>query len=74
LLAKLSGDMLLGDAPAVERELLKRSRELVRLLEKKLLGRRRPNRKNVIDLARRKSRRAIMEALGVHRPDPPRAA
>jgi hypothetical protein len=77
LLARLSDDMLLADAPTVEREMLRRSRELTRLLERKLLGRRRrPNGKNVIDLQRRRSLRAVEEALGCRAPDrePPRAA
>ena len=76
LLARLSGDMLLGDCARTERELLKRSRELVRLLERKLLGRRRPGRRNVIDLQRRRSLRTVEEAMGIYRPDrePPRAA
>jgi hypothetical protein len=76
LLSRLSDDMLLGDAPATEREMLRRSRELTRLLERKLLGRRRPNGENIIDLQRLKSRREVMAELGIPAPDrgPPRAA
>jgi hypothetical protein len=77
LLARLSDDMLLADEPSIEREMLKRSRELTRLLERKLLGRRRrPNGENIIDLQRLKSRREVMAALGISAPDrgPPRAA
>jgi hypothetical protein len=76
LIMSLSDDLMLTGDPAIERELLERSRQLTGLLEKKLRGRRGLTRKNVIDLQRLKSRRTLTQALDNTVPDPrpPRAA
>jgi hypothetical protein len=76
LVMSLSDDLMLTGDPAIERELLERSRQLTALLEKKLRGRRGLIRKNVIDLQRLRSRRTLPQALDHTAPDPrpPRAA
>lgn len=72
LLAHLSEELLVGDSPATEREMLKRSRQLTRVLELRLTRSRRPNGK-VVELERVRSRRQVAAALGIS-PRPPRAA
>ena len=69
------GENLLISAPSAyeEREMLRRARELVLLLEGRLRGKR-PDVKNLIDLARRRSLRAVRAALGVPPRSPPPAA
>jgi hypothetical protein len=76
LVVSLADDLMLTGDPAIERDLLERSRQLTGLLEKKLRGRRGLTRKNVIDLQRLKSRRALAKAHDTTAPDPrpPRAA
>jgi hypothetical protein len=76
LVFELADDLMLTGDPAIERELLERSRQLTGVLEKKLRGRRGLTRKNVIDLQRLKSRRTLAQALDNTAPDPrpPRAA
>jgi hypothetical protein len=71
----LADELLLTGDAAIERELLERSRQLTGLLEKRLRGRSTVT-LNVIDLARRKRRRALARALNSTAPDPrpPRAA
>jgi hypothetical protein len=71
LVAHVSEVMLLGDSPQLEREMLKRARELVRLLEGRLLDERRPKGKNVVDMGRRLRLRAIRAAMGISEPTPP---
>ena len=76
LVESLGDDLMLTGDPEIEQELLERSRQLTGLIEKRLGGRRGLSRKNVIDLQRLKSRRALAKALGATAPNPrpPRAA
>jgi hypothetical protein len=77
LLTKLGEELLVKNSPDTEREMLKRTRQLTRILERRLLGECPAEDENVVDLERQKSRRAVMAELGVPaRPDPrpPRAA
>jgi hypothetical protein len=75
-LVKMSGELLLADSTTTQREMLKVSRQLTKLLERGLLGGRRPHGENVIDLVRRQNVRALVELLGGSTldPRPPRAA
>jgi hypothetical protein len=68
-LAKLSELMLLADSSALQSEIRKRARELLRLLDAKADARRFRS-ANVIDLHKRFRLRALNAALG-GRPDPP---
>jgi hypothetical protein len=69
-LVKMSGELLLGDSTATRREMLKASRQLTKVLERELLGGRRPRQENVIDLVRLQNIRALTELLGGCAPDP----
>jgi hypothetical protein len=71
LLLEYGEQLLAVEVPEVEREMLRRTRQLVRLLEGRVM-KDAPDR-DVIDLERQRSLRAIRAALGVPPRSPPPA-